>query len=221
MRIFAHQRLPRKPISSRAARSSVATPRLNRHSHPILHLQRTIGNQAVLKMLRSRPEQPEVRLTSTAGITALPKYLSLAAVQRSPDEGGGKVVADSPYPEESNVIAYAVGAQKLGKLAEGSVFFATKDWRATAMSPNSFYVGPLFSDMGSFYYVYRFAGVDQETSTYTLTRGSYLPGPKDKDLQAGLAQVHGKTTVQVKTPGLSPVSSGSAAPKDPGAPTAT
>ena len=34
--------------------------------HPILHLQRTIGNQAVLRMLQTHVEEPNVGLTTTA-----------------------------------------------------------------------------------------------------------------------------------------------------------
>jgi Domain of unknown function (DUF4157) len=153
--------------------------------------------------------------------TILASTDSTSLLQRAPDGEGetrGKIAVDSPYPEESNVIAYAVGSQKLDKLAEGMVLFSTKDWKAVAMSLNAFYVGPFLSDMGSFYYVYRFLKTDQETSTYTLKRGTYLPGPNDKNLQAGLAQVQGKTVLKVKTSGLSP-SSGGLATKEPKAPT--
>src|SRR5262245_23620893 len=139
---------------------------------------------------------------------------STTLLQRQPDvkrETGDKSGADNPYPEESEVIAHAVGAQKLGKLAEGTVLYVTKDWKATGMSNNAFYVGPFLSDMGNFYYVYRFTGADQNAGTYTLSRGAYLPASADENLLAGLAKTQGGKTLQVKTSGLSPPSGGASA----------
>ena len=49
MRTFAQkQNQPQKPVSSSLARLNMATPGPDHREHPILHLQRTIGNQAVL-----------------------------------------------------------------------------------------------------------------------------------------------------------------------------
>ena len=67
MRTFAQkQNQPQKQESSNRARSSTATSGPNLHSHPILHLQHAIGNQAVLQMLQANAEELEARLASTA-----------------------------------------------------------------------------------------------------------------------------------------------------------
>jgi len=194
-------------------------------AHELTHVVQQAGN-APLSAERVSPAQrpsPEGDGKQPAsGMSSLRVPASTAVVQRSPDGGesaGGQTTADTPYPEESNVIDYAVGAQKLGKLVEGTVLFATKDWKAAAMSGTAFYVGPFFSDMGSFYYVYRITGSDQKTNTYTLTRGTYLPSADDKDLQAGLAKVQGKTKLQVTTSGLSPSPSTGTSGKAPKPPT--
>lgn len=67
MRTFAQkQNQPQKPVSSSLARSNIAKPGLNHREHPILHLQRAIGNQAVQRMLQTHAEEPEARSTATA-----------------------------------------------------------------------------------------------------------------------------------------------------------
>jgi hypothetical protein len=59
MRTFAQkQNQPQKPISSSVARPNMAT-------HPILHLQRAVGNQAVQRTLQTNAEELEARLTGT------------------------------------------------------------------------------------------------------------------------------------------------------------
>ena len=66
MRIFAQkQNRPHKQVSSSFARSNTANGP-NHLADLILHLQRTIGNQASLRMLQTRAEEPEVGLTGTA-----------------------------------------------------------------------------------------------------------------------------------------------------------
>jgi pyruvate-formate lyase len=53
MRTFAQkQNQPQKTESSSLARPNAATPRLNHRAELILHLQHTMGNQAVQRMLR-------------------------------------------------------------------------------------------------------------------------------------------------------------------------
>lgn len=160
--------------------------------------------------------QDHRRGSSLAGIRSVQRS-SGVLLQRDPDpkEQEGSNVPASPYPEEQGVIAYAVGARKLNKFAEGAVLTATKDWTAAVLTADAFYVGPFLSDMGTFYYVYRFTKADQGANTYTLTRGTYLPARNERNLPASLAQVHGKTTLQVSTPGTSPPPSTSAAGNDP------
>ena len=66
MRIFAQkQDGPQKQVASSFARSNPA----NGPNHPadlILHLQRKVGNQALLRMLQTPDEEPEVGLTGMA-----------------------------------------------------------------------------------------------------------------------------------------------------------
>jgi Domain of unknown function (DUF4157) len=67
MRSFAQkQNQPQKPVSSSLARRKMATPGPDHREHPILHLQRAIGNQAVLRMLQRDAEERETGLTGTA-----------------------------------------------------------------------------------------------------------------------------------------------------------
>ncbi|HTP11018.1 MAG TPA: DUF4157 domain-containing protein, partial [Anaerolineae bacterium] len=140
--------------------------------------------------------------------------LSIPLLQRSPNEKGsteGKGGELNPYEEEQEVIRYAIGARESGKLANGVVLYNAKYWRAAAISDSAFYVGPFTSDMGNFYYVYRFIGSDEKTSTYTLSRSTYLPGRDTKDLEASLARVQGGKTLEFKTTGLIPPSGGAVA----------
>jgi hypothetical protein len=67
MRTFTQkQNHPQKPVSSSLARPNLATLGPDHREYPILHLQRTIGNQAVLRMLQTHAEEPKAGLTSTA-----------------------------------------------------------------------------------------------------------------------------------------------------------
>jgi hypothetical protein len=64
------QHQPLKRASSNLARSNMAPFGLNHHPHPILHLQRTIGNQAVQRMLQTNAEELKAGLTGTTS----PRY---------------------------------------------------------------------------------------------------------------------------------------------------
>ncbi len=67
MRTFAQkQNQPQKPESSSLARPNMATLGPDHREHPILHLQRTIGNQAVLRMLQTHAEEPDIGWTAAA-----------------------------------------------------------------------------------------------------------------------------------------------------------
>jgi hypothetical protein len=67
MQTFAQkQNQTRKPASSGLARSHTATPGLLHRGDRIPHLQRTIGNQAVLRMAEAHPEELKARLTGEA-----------------------------------------------------------------------------------------------------------------------------------------------------------
>jgi hypothetical protein len=67
MRTFAQeQNQPQKAASSSLARSKMATPRSAHCEHPLLHLQRVIGNQAVQRMLQTHTEGLTAGSTGTA-----------------------------------------------------------------------------------------------------------------------------------------------------------
>ena len=67
MRTFAlKQNQPQKPVSSGLARSNILRPAPEHCDHPILHLQRTIGNQAVQRVLQTNAEDLKAGLTGTA-----------------------------------------------------------------------------------------------------------------------------------------------------------
>ena len=67
MRTFAQkQKQPQKPVSSSLARPHMATLGPDHREHPILHLQRTIGNQTVHRMLQTNTEELEAGLTGMA-----------------------------------------------------------------------------------------------------------------------------------------------------------
>jgi hypothetical protein len=57
------QNQSQKPVSSSLARPKKATPGPNHREHPILYLQRIIGNQAVQRMLQTHAEECETGLT--------------------------------------------------------------------------------------------------------------------------------------------------------------
>jgi hypothetical protein len=67
MRSFVQkQNQPQKTNSTSLARSHTATPALHHRADLILNLQRTVGNQAVQRMLPTNAEESEARLTGTA-----------------------------------------------------------------------------------------------------------------------------------------------------------
>ena len=63
MRTFAQkQDQPQKPVSSSFARSNTAIVGPNHHVNPLLHVQRTLGNQAVQRPLRTSREELKAAL---------------------------------------------------------------------------------------------------------------------------------------------------------------
>ncbi|MEK6372696.1 MAG: DUF4157 domain-containing protein [Acidobacteriota bacterium] len=67
MRTFAQkQNQPQKPVSSSLARPNLATLGPTHREHPILHLQRAIGNQTLQRMLQTHAEEPDVGWTAAA-----------------------------------------------------------------------------------------------------------------------------------------------------------
>jgi Domain of unknown function (DUF4157) len=67
LRTFAQkQNRSQKPVSSSITRPNKATPGPAHREHPLPYLQRMIGNQAVLRMLRTHSEEHEAGLTAPA-----------------------------------------------------------------------------------------------------------------------------------------------------------
>jgi hypothetical protein len=67
MQTFAQkQNQPQKPESSGPARSAIAAPEPNHLEQPSLHLQRTIGNRAVQRMLQTHAEASDAASTAQA-----------------------------------------------------------------------------------------------------------------------------------------------------------
>ena len=67
MRTFAQKRnQPQKQVSPSLARSNTTAPGLHHRADLILHLQRTIGNQAVQRMLQTNAEELKAGLPGTA-----------------------------------------------------------------------------------------------------------------------------------------------------------
>jgi hypothetical protein len=65
MRTFAQkQHQVQKPVASSDARSNRATHRPGHSEHTILHLRRTVGNQALQRILQTHTEGPDVGLTA-------------------------------------------------------------------------------------------------------------------------------------------------------------
>src|SRR6266576_3005468 len=67
MRTFAQkENQPQKPVSSNLPGSRSTVPGLHHSADNILHLQRTIGNHAVQRILQTHAEEPNVRSATTA-----------------------------------------------------------------------------------------------------------------------------------------------------------
>jgi hypothetical protein len=64
--IAQRQKQPQKQVSLSFARSNAPILGPNHHANPLLRLQRTVGNQAVQRMLQTRAEELQVDSTSTA-----------------------------------------------------------------------------------------------------------------------------------------------------------
>jgi hypothetical protein len=100
------QNQPQKPASSSFAWSNSALLGLNHHAHPFLHLQRSIGNQAVQRMLQTHTEERKAGLNGTAfplfghDSSRIPIYPPTAAIQtnRAIDKPG------DAYEQEANRV---------------------------------------------------------------------------------------------------------------------
>ena len=146
--------------------------------------------------------------------------------QRQPDDKTPPAASTTEYDGELEVVRYAIGARSSGKLSDGFVLSGAGGWSAVGLSATEFYVGPMTSDMGNFFYVYRFVS-DAGATTHQFTRAAYLHGwddpPEGEDLRNKLVAVTGGKPVEFKTTGLTPPGgqlAGKAAPRRSKAPAA-
>lgn len=109
MRTFAQkQNRPQKPVSSSLARPNKALLGPTHREYPFLHLQRTIGNQAVLRMLQTNAEQFEVGLTHTASPRLAPDFSQIPLHSKSPIKIQAKLTENALgdiYQQESNRVS--------------------------------------------------------------------------------------------------------------------
>jgi hypothetical protein len=104
-----------------------------------------------------------------------------------------------PYPEEPALLKEAIEAAKAGGLSAGTVLGGGHP-KAMALGSGAMVVGPLTSDMGPIYYVYRFGGREAQ-NLYLVTRAIVVP----KDWSAGptsaeLDQAQGGQVLHVSGP---------------------
>jgi Domain of unknown function (DUF4157) len=121
--------------------------------------------------------------------------------RRQPRDVAEKAQQESspPYPEEPALLKEAIEAAKAGRLAAGRVLGGGHP-KAMALGRDAMVVGPLTSDMGPIYYLYRFGGRDAQ-NLYLVTRASVIP----KDWSAGptsaeLDQAQGGQLLHVSGP---------------------
>jgi hypothetical protein len=104
-----------------------------------------------------------------------------------------------PYPEESALLKAAIEVAKVGALNPGRALGSGHP-KARALASDAIVVGPLTSDMGPIYYVYRFGGRDAQNRSL-VTRTSVVP----RDWSAGptaaeLDQAQGGVVLHVAEP---------------------
>jgi Domain of unknown function (DUF4157) len=109
MRTFPQkQNQPQKQLFSSPARSNTVTCGPNLDSHPLLHLQRAIGNQAMLRLLQAKPDDVEARI-STNGVTRFAHDFSQIPIHSaSPACVQAKLTVSAPgdtYEQEADRVA--------------------------------------------------------------------------------------------------------------------
>ena len=112
MRTFAQeQNQPQQRVSSGITRLSTAAPPPGQQAHPILHLQRTLGNQAVPRLLQAKPEDLEAR-SSTKEVTRFAHDFSQIPVHtKSPVSVQAKLTISPPryiYEQEADRVSEQV-----------------------------------------------------------------------------------------------------------------
>jgi Domain of unknown function (DUF4157) len=112
MRTFAQkQNQPQKQVSSSFARSNRAILGPNHHADPLLHLQRTIGNQTVQRMLQTHAEELEVGSPSTAASHFAPDFGRIPIHPPAAGTIQAKLTVNTSgdiYEQEADVVAEQV-----------------------------------------------------------------------------------------------------------------
>lgn len=112
MRTFAQkQDQPREQVSSSFARSNTAILGTNHHANLLLHLQHTIGNQAVQQMRQTHSEELEVGSTSTAASRFAHDFSRIPLHSKSPVGIQAKLTINTLsdiYEEEADAVAEQV-----------------------------------------------------------------------------------------------------------------
>ena len=112
------QHRAQEPLSSSFTRTSEATSRATHHVHPLLHLQQTVGNQTVVRMLDHAPQSAAFLPPGVADVLASPGHSLNQATRRvmeprfGHDFGQVRVHADAKAGESAAAIdarAYTVG----------------------------------------------------------------------------------------------------------------
>jgi hypothetical protein len=154
------------------------------------------------------------RLQRQAGNRALSRVLAAPApavplvVQRDepthPSTGS--------YDDEQTFVRYAIGAHELDKLAAGVTLHRAHGQSVMGLSEKSFAVGPFTTDMGRYFYVYRFTSTDRSASSYSLSRGMSPLGWDVEKLKESFGSVTGTKTIAVNATGLAPGGGGAPVP---------
>jgi hypothetical protein len=118
MRTFAQkQNQLQNPVSSNLARFHTATPGLHHRTDLILHLQRTIGNQAMQGLLKTQDRTLEVDSTNTAS-SRFAQDFSRMSIQRAAERAARTKPASEPFEKRfgHRVEHIGRGGETLGSL---------------------------------------------------------------------------------------------------------
>jgi hypothetical protein len=106
------------------------------------------------------------------------------------------------YTTEATFLQHAIGAQELDKLQAGADLYTDGGIQAVGLSDSAFAVGPFTTDMGNYFYVYRFTRVDRAKKTYEFSRGMSPMSWNTEQLRKDLGSVRGTDTITMTAQGL-------------------
>jgi hypothetical protein len=159
----------------------------------VLSMQHGYGNQAVGALLQRR-----------RGLSAAPG----AALMRACDEKSQDLDRAEAFSGETLFLRHGIGAHETNTLKKGAGLYSGKGMSAIGLSDTAFAVGPVTTDMGHFFYVYRFTKLDRASCSYSLKRGMSGLGWDLDELRKTLDSVEGKDEFSVSLSGLTPKGGG-------------